>query len=135
MPRLILLNNALLLLCCSILVGTAAAMLLLDLPLDPAGDEGAARLLTILAIAMLGAGLLMLLCEWFTGIRLVPILVLLALAAWAFLVFYLLHPARGGGDLARAENSAYFLAGLWALQWAAMAYWFCRLASQARADR
>lgn len=135
MPRLILLNNALLLLCCSILVGIAAAMLLLDLPLDPANYEAGGCLLTILAIAMLATGLLMLLSEWFTGIRLVPLVVLLALFAWALLAFYLLHPERGGGDLARAGNAVYVLAGLWALQWAAMAYWFCRLASQARADR
>lgn len=122
MPRLVLLNNFLLFLACSILLG-AGISLALGRPVTPV--VAAAPMLTVLAIVMLVTGLVMLLSEWFTGIRIVPLLVLLALAGWTALPLLPL-------DQAVRERIA---GALWTLQWAAMMYWYCRLAAQARADR
>jgi hypothetical protein len=120
MPRLVLLNNVLLFLACSILLG-AGLSLVLGRPVAPA----AAPMLTALAIVMLVTGLVMLLSEWFTGIRLVPLIVLLALAGWTALPWLPMEQ----GDRDRITGA------LWTVQWAAMMCWFCRLAAQGRADR
>jgi hypothetical protein len=122
MPRLVLLNNVLLFLACSILLGSGIS-LVLQRPVAPAASV--APLLTALAILMLVTGLVMLLSEWFTGIRFVPLVVLLALAAWTAL------PLTPLGEADRDRITG----ALWTVQWAAMMYWFCRLAAQARADR
>lgn len=120
MPRLVLLNNVLLFLACSILLG-AGLSLVLQRPVAPM----AAPVLTALAILMLVTGLVMLLSEWFTGIRIVPLIVLLALAGWTALPLF---------PIGVAERDR--IAGaLWTVQWAAMMYWYCRMAAQARADR
>lgn len=122
MPRLVLLNNFLLFLACSILLG-AGLSLALGRPAAPVA--AAAPMLTILAVVMLVTGLVMLLSEWFTGIRLVPLIVLLALAGWTALPWLPMEQ----GDRDRIAGA------LWTLQWAAMMYWYGRLAAQARADR
>lgn len=121
MPRLVLLNNFLLFLACSILLGAGLSHLTLGIPLEPE----APRIMGTLAIAMLATALAMLLSEWFTGIRWVPIVVLLALAGWAALPMTSIAPA---------DQDRIRLA-LVAVQWAAMMYWFGRLAAQGRADR
>lgn len=123
MPRLLLINNVLLFFCCSLLLGAGATSLYFHVPLEPLPGFG--RVLSILAIVMLVTGLVMALTEWFTGIRWVPIVVLLALAAWVALPMFPLPPI----DPERIR------AALWAVQWLAMMYWFCRLAAAARADR
>jgi uncharacterized membrane protein len=123
MPRLLLFNNVLLFFCCSLLLGAAAASLYFHVPLEPLPGFGSA--LSLLAIVMLVTGLAMALTEWFTGIRWVPVLVLLALAAWVALPMLSLPTA----DRERIR------AALWAVQWLAMTCWFCRLAAEARADR
>lgn len=122
MPRLVLLNNVLLFFACSLLLG-AGISLVLQRPVVPLAS--AANLLNAVAILMLVTGLVMLLSEWFTGIRWVPLVVLLALGAWTALPFIALAPA----DRDRVAGA------LWVVQWAAMTYWFCRLAAAARADR
>jgi hypothetical protein len=122
MPRLVLLNNFLLFLACSILLG-AGLSLALGRPITPV--VAAPPMLTVLAIVMLVTGLVMLLSEWFTGIRIVPLVVLLALAGWTALPLTPLEPAV-------RERIA---GALWTVQWLAMMYWYCRLAAQARADR
>jgi hypothetical protein len=122
MPKLVLLNNFLLFLACSILLG-AGISLALGRPIAPAAAP--ASMLTVLAIVMLVTGLVMLLSEWFTGIRIVPLIVLLALAGWTAL------PLLPLGEAMRGRIAG----GLWTLQWAAMTYWHIRLAAQARADR
>ncbi|HEV7661826.1 MAG TPA: hypothetical protein VGO55_18445 [Allosphingosinicella sp.] len=122
MPRLVLLNNFLLFLACSILLG-AGLSLALGRPVAPAA--AAPPMLNVVAIVMLMTGLVMLLSEWFTGIRLVPLVVLLALAGWTALPW-----------LPMEQSDRDRIAGaLWTLQWAAMMYWYSRLAAQARADR
>lgn len=123
MPRLLLLNHALLFLCCSILLGAGLSLFCLDPA--PAWGAAAARCLDILALIILVTGLIMLLSEWFTGIRWVPLVVLLALAGWTMLP--ILSVAADDRDRIRIA--------LWAVQWAAMMYWFCRMAAAARADR
>jgi hypothetical protein len=122
MPRLVLLNNVLLFLACSILLG-AGISLVLQRPVAPA--PMVAPVLTALAILMLVTGLVMLLSEWFTGIRIVPLIVLLALAGWTALPLLPL-------DQAVRDRIA---GALWLVQWAAMMCWFCTLSAQARADR
>jgi hypothetical protein len=120
MPRLVLLNNVLLFLACSILLG-AGISLVLQRPVASAAPP----MLTALAIVMLVTGLVMLLSEWFTGIRIVPLIVLIALAGWTALPWLPLDQAVRGR-----------IAGaLWTVQWAAMMVWFCTLSAQARADR
>lgn len=121
MPRLLLLNNVLLFLACSILLGAGLSHLTLGIPLEPE----APRILGALAIMMLATGLVMLLSEWFTGIRWVPIVVLLALAGWTVLPMT---------SIAAADQDRIRLA-LVAVQWLAMMYWFGRLAAEGRADR
>lgn len=122
MPRLVLLNNFLLFLACSILLG-AGISLVLQRPVAPA--PMVTPFLTALAILMLVTGLVMLLSEWFTGIRIVPLIVLLALAGWTALLFLPIEVA----------NRDRIAGALWTVQWAAMTYWHIRLAAQARADR
>ena len=121
MPRLLLLNNVVLFLACSILLGAGLSHLPAGIPLEPE----APRILGTLAIVMLVTGLAMLLSEWFTGIRWVPIVVLLALAGWTALPLT---------SIAAADQDNIRLA-LVAVQWLAMMYWFGRLAAEGRADR
>jgi hypothetical protein len=122
MPRLVLLNNFLLFLACSILLG-AGLSLALGRPAAPVA--AAPPMLNVVAIVMLVTGLVMLLSEWFTGIRIVPLIVLLALAGWTAL------PLTPLGEAERDRIAG----ALWTVQWAAMMYWYSRLAAQARADR
>src|SRR4051812_31234879 len=93
MPRVLLLNHVILFLCCSIYIGTGVSLVFFQFPLEPrlTPDNyylifvepvtNATRFFTVMTIVMLATGAVMLLTEWFTGIRWVPALVLLALIA------------------------------------------------------
>jgi len=159
MPRTLLFNHVLLFLCCSICVGTGVFLVLFQCGLGPAPESGivaalfagpaahAATFFKAMTVLMLLTGLVMLLTEWFTGIRWVPIVVLAAVIAAAVLTKVCIFPysqelAQGISDPDRlafvldewAEHNCLRLA-LWAVAWAAMMYWFYRLAWLARADR
>jgi hypothetical protein len=121
MPRLLLLNHVILLLCASIYLGTGISLALFQFPL-----ESAPRFFSYMTVLMLICALIMLATEWLSGLRWVPVVVLLAIIAAAVLGHFAIAPL---GHLNRARIS------LWVIQWAAMAYWFYRMALQARADR
>ena len=129
MPRLLLLNHIVLLLCCSIYLGTGVSLVLFQLPLEPqltvanyylifvAPVTAATHFFTYMTIVMLICGLIMLATEWLSGPRWVPVVVLVAVV------------------LATVLTSLAGRLALWIIEWVAMAYWFYRLALQARADQ
>jgi len=159
MPRLLLLNNVVLFLCCSIYLGTGVSLIFFQFPLEPQLTpsnyhmifvepvENATRFFTYMTVVMLVTGLVMLVSEWFTGIRWVPIVVLAALVASTVLTIYFIFPynkelAAGITDPARLRyifakwaDMNRIRVSLWVVEWAAMMYWFYRMAWQARADR
>ena len=159
MPRLLLLNHVLLLLCCSIYLGTGVSLILFQLPLEPqltvdnyymifvAPVTAATHFFTYMTIVMLVCAVIMLATEWLSGLRWPPAVVLIAVILATLLTIYVIIPLNDKlaahvadpDELKRIFhewanlNRARF--ALWAIQWAAMAYWFYRLAQQARADR
>jgi hypothetical protein len=159
MPRLLVLNNALLLLCSSIYLGTGVSLLFFQFPLEPKLTvdnyhlifvepvQNATHFFTYMTMVMLGTGFVMLVTEWMSGIKWVPIVVLLALTASTLTTIYLIFPhnealARGITDPAvLADTFGTWAAlnrvrvSLWVVMWLAMMYYFARLASDARADR
>ena len=159
MPRSLLLNNAILMLCCSIYLGTGVTLVFFQLPLEPMLTPDsyylvfvkpvqlATQFFTWMTVVMLVTGFIMLLGEWFSGIRWVPLVVLAAVIASTALTILLIFDlnarlAEGVTDPAELKVllgtwSDYnrIRAALWAVQWLAMMVWFYRLAQQARADR
>jgi hypothetical protein len=159
MPKPLLLNHVILFLCCSIYLGTGVSLVFFQFPLEPQLNPdnyylvfvepvaNATRFFTYMTVVMLVTGLVMLLSEWFTGIRWVPLLVLAALIASTILTVYFIFPynkelADRIGDPERLRYVFSRWAGLnrirvslWAVEWAAMMYWFYRMAWQGRADR
>ena len=159
MPRLLLLNNVFLLMCASIYLGTGASLVFFQLPLEPKltvanyylmfvePTERATQFFTYMTILMLISGTIMLVTEWFTGIRWVPVAVLLAVIAATLLTEFYIFPLNkelGAHVTDAARLKVVFAewtrlnrirAAIWAVEWAAMAYWFYRMALQARSDR
>jgi len=159
MPRPLLLNHVVLFLCCSIYLGTGISLIFFQLPLEPklTPDNyamifvepvtNATRFFTWMTVVMLVTGLVMLLSEWFTGIKWVPAVVLLALAGSTLLTIFFIIPynqelAAGITDPVRLREVFGHWAdlnrlrvSLWAVEWAAMMYWFYRMALESRADR
>ena len=159
MPRLLLLNHVVLLLCCSIYLGTGVSLVFFQLPLEPqltvsnyylifvAPVTAATHFFTGMTILMLICALVMLATEWLSGLRWVPVVVLVAVILATALTLFVIMPlnnrlAAGIFDPADLKmllhewarlNRIRFL--LWIIQWTAMAYWFYRLAYLARADR
>ena len=159
MPRSLLLNNAILMLCCSIYLGTGVTLVFFQLPLEPLLTPDsyylvfvkpvqlATQFFTWMTVVMLVTGFIMLIGEWFSGIRWVPLVVLAAVIASTALTILLIFDlnarlAEGVTDPAELKVllgtwSDYnrIRAALWAVAWLAMMVWFYRLAQQARADR
>jgi MFS superfamily sulfate permease-like transporter len=159
MPRLLLLNHVLLLLCCSIYLGTGFSLVFFQFPLEPqltvdnyqlifvAPVMAATHFFTYMTILMLICGLIMLATEWLSGLRWVPVLVLVGIVAATALTVWVIIPlndelAAGVPDPARLKTVFHEWANLnrvrfalWGIQWATMAYWFYRLALKARANR
>jgi hypothetical protein len=159
MPRSLLLNHILLLLCCSIYLGTGVSLVFFQLPLEPqltvdnyylifvTPVTAATHFFTYMTIVMLVCAVIMLATEWLSGLRWVPVVILLGIIAATALTVWVILPlndklADHVGDAAELKtifhkwanlNRARF--ALWVIQWAAMAYWFYRLALKARADR
>jgi hypothetical protein len=159
MPRPLLLNHVILLLCCSIYLGTGASLVLFQLPLEPKLTianyhlifvepvTAATHFFTYMTIVMLICAVIMLATEWLSGLRWVPVVVLLGIILATLLTVLVIIPlnnelAAGVTDPARLKAVFHEWArlnriclALWIIQWAAMAYWFYRMALQARADR
>lgn len=159
MPRTILLNNCLLFLCCSIYLGTGVSLAFFQFPLEPQLTVEnyqlvlmqpvilATKFFTYMTIVMLVTATIMLVSEWFSGIRWIPaIVLLLIIAATALTVFGIFDVNKTLNDGVDDPEALRLLLGqwiqlnwirisLWALQWLAMMYWFCSLAFKARSDR
>jgi hypothetical protein len=159
MPRLLLLNHVLLLACCSIYFGTGVSLVFFQLPLEPKLTIAnyalvfvepvvlATRFFTVMAIVMLICATIMLATEWLSGLRWVPAVVLAAVVAASLLTVLVIFPlnnelAAGITDPARLKaifqewaDLTRLRMALWTIEWAAIAYWFYRMALQARADR
>jgi hypothetical protein len=158
MPRSLLLNHAILFLCCSIYLGTGISLVFFQFPLEPQLTPDnyaltfvepvirATQFFTWMTIVMLATALVMLISEWFTGIRWVPVVVLLGIIAATVLTVYVIFPYNqrlyaGIHDPAEFKHVFHEWArlnrirvALWAVQWLAMMYWFYRLAGSARSD-
>ena len=159
MPRSLLFNNAILMLCCSIYLGTGVTLVFFQLPLEPVLTPDsyylvfvkpvqlATQFFTWMTVVMLVTGLIMLVGEWFSGIRWVPVVVLAAVIASTALTVLAIFDlnrelAAGVSDPVRLKALLHTWSGynrvraaLWAVAWLAMMVWFYRLAQQARADR
>ena len=159
MPRWLIANNALLFLCCSIYLGTGISLVFFQFPLEPKLTvdnyylifvepvTNATHFFTWMTLVMLACGVVMLLTEWFSGLRWVPIVVLAALVASTLTTIYLIFPhnnalAAGIDDpealrktFAAWANLNRVRVSLWVIQWGAMMCYFAVLAYQARADR
>jgi hypothetical protein len=159
MPRALLLNHVLLLLCCSIYLGTGFSLVFFQFPIEPKLTIDnyqmifvqpvtlATHFFTYMTIVMMLCAAIMLFTEWFSGIRWVPLVVLLGIIAATVLTVAVIIPlndelAAGLTDPERLKvvfhqwanlNRVRF--ALWIVQWAAMAYWFYRMALQARSNR
>jgi hypothetical protein len=159
MPRLLLVNHVLLLLCCSIYLGTGFSLVFFQFPLETQLTLANYRLIfvepviaathffTYMTVVMLICGAIMLATEWLSGLRWVPVVVLVAIVVATALTVWVIIPlnnelAAGVTDPARLKavfhewaNLNRLRFALWVIQWAAMAYWFYRLALKARADQ
>lgn len=159
MPRLLLLNHVVLLLCISIYVGTGVTLVFFQIPLEPKLTvdnyylafvdpvAAATQFFTLMTIVMLICGFIMLATEWLSGLRWVPVVVLLAvIAATALTVFVIIplnkrlaahitDPVEFRNVFHEWANLSRIRFSLWIVEWAAMAYWFYRMAFLARADR
>jgi uncharacterized membrane protein len=159
MPRLLVLNHVVLLLCCSIFIGTGVSLVFFQFPLEPQLTVDnyylifvepvttATRFFTYMTVLMLICAVIMLATEWFSGLRWVPVVVLLSVIAATVLTMVVIIPlnkelAAHVTDPARLKtvfkewsNMNRVRVTLWFVQWTAMAYWFYRMALQARADR
>lgn len=159
MPRILLINNAVLMLCCSIYLGTGISLVFFQFPIEPQLTPDNYRLVfvdavqratdffTWMTIVMLVTGLVMLVTEWFSGLRWVPIVVLAALVAstWLTTQFIFVHNAALAAGITDADVLAETFAkwanlnrlrvSLWCVEWGAMMYYFYALGVRARADR
>ena len=159
MPRILLLNHCLLFLCCSIYLGTGISLVFFQFPVEPylTPDnyslifvdpvQRATHFFTYMTYLMLLTALIMLVTEWWTGIRWVPLIVLLCIIAATLITILFLFPynhelADGIKDPERLKTVFHQWAQLnrirvsiWIIQWSAMMYWFYRLAFQERRDQ
>lgn len=159
MPKTLLLNNMFLFLCCSIYLGTGVSLVFFQLPVEPQITTENYRLffieplrlatvfLTWMTVLMLISGTVMAITEWWTGIRWVPLVVLVLIIAATLLTQYgifpyndrmragVTDPAELDAIVHRWAHLCRVRAAIWAVQWLAMAYWFSALALKARADR
>jgi|AraplaMF_Col_mMF_1032025.scaffolds.fasta_scaffold00262_36 hypothetical protein len=159
MPRLLLLNNCALFLFCSIYLGTGVSLVFFQFPLEPKLTIDnyympfvepvtlATRFFTTMTILMLISAVIMLITEWFTGLKWPPLIVLAGVIAATLLTTQLILPLndqlaagiKNPDDLKAIfhewANLNRVRVALWAVQWGAMMYYFYALAFAARADR
>lgn len=160
MPRVLLLNHVVLLACCSIYLGTGLSLVLFQFPLEPGITIDnyylifvepvtlATHFFTWMTIVIFVTGAVMLVTEWLTGIRWVPVVVLAAIGIATLVTVRIIIPhynVRLAAHVTDAVELKRLLhdwmqlnrlrVALWAVAWAAMAYWFYAMAWKARADR
>jgi hypothetical protein len=159
MPRLLLLNHVILLLCASIYLGTGISLWFFQLPLEPKLTvdnyyllfvepvTAATHFFTYMTILMLICGVIMLATEWLSGLRWPPAVLLLGVIVATVLTETILFPLNAKLEAHITDPAALktlfhqwanlnrVRISLWVVQWVAMAYWFYRMAWQARADR
>lgn len=158
MPKLLLLNNAILFLCCSIYLGAGISLVFFQFPLEPKLTvdnyhmifvepvENATRFFTYMTIVMIVSGLIMLITEWFSGLKWIPFFVLLALGLSTVLTLNYIFPyneALNAGITNPGKLKETFSAwaglnrirvSLWVFQWLLMMVYFYTLAFKGRAD-
>lgn len=159
MPMFLHINNAILFLCCSIYLGTGVSLVFFQFPIEPQltvdnydlifvdAVARATTFFTYMTVVMLVTSVIMLASEWLSGIRWVPVVVLLALIASTLLTIYFIFPhnqalAEGITDpdrlkqtFAKWANLNRLRVSLWAIEWLAMMCFYFALAIKARADR
>lgn len=159
MPRLLLLNHVVLFLCCSMYLGTGGSLVLFQFPVEPLLRPDnyalifvdpvtrATHFFTWMTIVMFITSVIMLATEWLSGLRWVPVIVLVGIIASTLLTVISILPlnnrlAAGITDAGELTRVFHTWAGLnrvrvflWIIEWLAMMYWFYRMALQARADR
>jgi hypothetical protein len=143
-------NHSLLFLCVSMYFGTGWSLVLFSFPIVPQLTvdnyylqfvpqvTAATAFFTWMTVVMTAAALVMTATEWRCGLRWVPIVVLLAIAASTTLTILVIIPLNNEmaahiTDAAKLEdvlNRWMILnrirVGLWSVQWAAMMYYFAR---------
>jgi len=159
MPRILLLNNAILMLCCSIYLGTGVSLVFFQFPIEPLLTpdnyalifvdpvQRATQFFTWMTLVMLVTVLIMLVTEWFSGLRWIAIVVLLALILSTLLTtqYIFVHNAALALGITDPEilantfekwaNLNRIRVSLWAIEWASMMFYFIALGYRARADR
>ena len=159
MPRLLLLNNAILMACCSIYLGTGISLVFFQFPVEPfltpdnyalifvGSVQRATEFFTWMTILMLITGFIMLVTEWFSGLRWVPIIVLAALIASTLLTTQFIfvyndrlaagitNPAELADVFSRWATLNRIRVSLWVVEWLAMMGYFFMLGLRARADK
>lgn len=159
MPRILLLNNAILMACCSIYLGTGISLVFFQFPVEPhltpdnyalifvGPVQRATRFFTYMTVVMLVAGVIMLVTEWFSGLRWVPVIVLAAVIASTLLTtefIFVYNDRLAEGITNPAELAEVFSkwamlnrvrVSLWIVEWLAMMGYFFMLGIRARADR
>jgi hypothetical protein len=159
MPRFLVLNNALLFLCCSIYLGTGISLIFFQFPLEPKLTPDnyymifvepvarATQFFTYMTLVMLITGLIMLVTEWFSGLLWCPIVVLAALIASTLLTIHgifehndalaagITDPEKLRVTFGKWATLNRIRVSLWCVEWAAMMFYFYKLALKARADR
>lgn len=146
--RLLILNHSLLFLCVSMYLGTGWSMVLFSFPtarhLTPANYyyafvpqvAAATEFFTGMTKLMIVLGIIMLVAEWKTGFRFVPIIVLLAVFAATGLTLKFILPlnhlmTHGINDAAELQATLRhwmylnkIRVSLWTVQWAVMMVYF-----------
>lgn len=154
--RLLILNHAFLFLCASMYLGTGGSLILFSFPVAPQLTpdnyylqfvpqvEAASAFFTTMTKLMIASGVVMLISEWRTGMRWVPVVVLLAIGAataltliWIFpyneeMASHIRDPQRLQLVLGEWMQLNRIRTALWCLQWAAMMCYFARWAYRAR---
>jgi hypothetical protein len=146
--KLLTLNHSLLFLCTSIYLGTGWSLVLFSFPVAPSLTTdnyymqfvpqvtAATKFLTWLTLLMIALAIVMLIAEWRTRFRWVPIVVLLGvLAATGLTMKFLLplnqemaaritDPDRLGQVLTKWMSLNRVRVGMWTVQWLAMMVYF-----------
>lgn len=156
--KLLLLNHCLLFLCASMYLGTGWSLILFSFPIAPELTpdtyylqfvpqvEAATRFFTWMTGAMVALAIVMLVTEWRSRLRWVPIVVLLGVLVatgltMAFIFPYNQEMAAGITDperlatvLDRWMSLNRVRVGLWTVQWLAMMTWFAVTILQLREE-
>lgn len=145
---LLVLNHSLLLLCASMYLGTGWSLVLFSFPIAPQLTpenyylqfipqvQAATQFFTYMTAAMIGFAIVMLVAEWHSGLRWVPVIVLAGVIAATvltlkFIIPYneemaarITDPARLSTTLGKWMALNRVRVSLWTVQWLAMMSYF-----------